>query len=197
MIILASASKKRSELLTSCGIKHKVFPSKIKEDFKISRLPHRIAMLNAERKAEEVSKRFNRGFIIGADTIVLLNKKIVGKPKDSAHAKRILKEMSGRSILVYTGLCIIDLKNKRKILDYEKSKVKVRNIDDSQFLRYFELLSPYDKAGGFTIERVGSFIFDDIKGSYFNILGLPLSKLRDMFEKIGVDLLSFCKPLRN
>jgi len=191
MIILASASKKRSELLNSCRIKHRVFPSRIKEDFKISRLPHRIAIFNAERKAEEVAKKFKSGFIIGADTIVLLDKKIMGKPKNKEEAKKMLKEMSGKSILVYTGLCIIDVENKRKILDYERSNVEIRKMKKRELLRYFKLLYPYDKAGGFSIEGIGAFIFDNIRGSYFNILGLPLSKLKEMFKRIGFDLLSY------
>lgn len=192
MIILASASKKRSEILSSCRIKHRVSPSRIKEDLKISRLPSRVAIFNAEKKAENVAKKFRSGFIIGADTVVLLNKKVIGKPKDNSEAKRIFREMLGRSILVYTGLCVIDIKNKRRVLDYERSRVKIKEIKDREFSRYLELLYPYDKAGGFSIEGVGAFIFDDIRGSYFNVLGLPLSKLKEMFDKLGIDLLSFC-----
>ncbi len=192
MIILASASKKRSELLDSCRIRHKVFASRIKEDFKISRLPKRIAIFNAKRKAESVAKKFKSGFVIGADTIVLLNKKIIGKPKSNLDAKRMLREMSGGTIFVYTGLCVIDIENKRRVLGYERSRVKIKEIKDREFSRYLELLHPYDKAGGFSVEGVGGFIFDDIKGSYFNVLGLPLSKLKEMFDKLGVDLLSFC-----
>ncbi len=101
--------------------------------------------------------------------------------------------MSGKKIFVYTGLCVVDAKKKRSILDYEKSEVKVRKIKPSNIPRYFKLLAPYDKAGGFSIEGVGSFLFDDIKGSYFNVLGLPTAKLKDMFKRLGVDLLRFVK----
>jgi septum formation protein len=197
MIILASASKKRSQILSSCRIKHRVFPSKIKEDLKISKLAHRIVMLNAKRKAEEVSKKFKRGFIIGADTICVFGKRIIGKLKDVEEAKKLLSQIQGKFLWVYTGLCLIDVKNKRVISDYEKSKVKVKPIEEKEISKYIRFLSPFDKAGGFSIEGAGAFIFDDIRGSYFNVLGLPLSKLRDMFEKIGFDLLSFCKPIKN
>ena len=189
-IILASSSKRRREILASCGIKHKVVPSNAVEYMTVSRLPEQVAMINARIKAEAVSKKFKSGYVIGADTVVLLGKKIIGKPKNAGHAKRMLKEMSGRTISVYTGLCIIDVKKENLISDYEKSLVTVKKLKSKDIPRYFKLLGPYDKAGGFSIEGVGSFIFDDIKGSYFNVLGLPTARLKEMFEKLGVDILT-------
>ena len=188
-IILASSSKRRREILTSCGIKHKVVPSNAVEYMTVSRFPEQVAMINARIKAETVTKKFKSGYIIGADTVVLLGKKIIGKPKNAAHAKNMLKEMSGKTISVYTGLCVIDVKKENFILDYEKSLVTVKKLKTKDLLVYFKLLGPYDKAGGFSIEGVGSFIFDDIKGSYFNVLGLPTARLKEMFEKLGVSIL--------
>jgi len=101
----------------------------------------------------------------------------------------MLKAMSGKTISVYTGLCVIDSKRKKMISGYERSKVTVKKIRPAEISRFFKLLGPYDKAGGFSIEGVGSFIFDDIKGSYFNVLGLPMAKLKELFEKIGADIL--------
>ena len=189
-IILASASKRRSAILSSCGIKHRVVPSGAKEDIRISKFPRRVAMINARIKAEKTLGRFKTGYIIGADTVVLLGNKIIGKPRNARHAKEMLKEMSGKTISVYTGLCVINANTKKIISDYEKSKVRVKQIKKTDIPRYFKLLGPYDKAGGFSIEGVGSFIFDNIKGSYFNVLGLPMAKLKEMFEKLGVDILS-------
>jgi septum formation protein len=97
--------------------------------------------------------------------------------------------MSGKTISVYTGLCVIDVKKENLISDYERSLVTVKKLKDKNIPEYFKLLGPYDKAGGFSIEGPGSFIFDNIKGSYFNVLGLPTAKLQEMFEKLGVDLL--------
>ena len=188
-IILASSSKRRREILTSCGIKHKIVVSNAVEYMTVSRLPQQVAMINARIKAEAVAKRFKSGYVIGADTVVLLGKKIIGKPKNAKHAKKMLKEMSGKTIGVYTGLCVIDVKKENLISDYEKSLVTVKKLKDKEIPAYFKLLGPYDKAGGFSIEGVGSFIFDDIKGSYFNVLGLPTAKLKEMFEKLGVNIL--------
>ena len=188
-IILASSSKRRREILASCGIKHKVVPSNAIEYMTVSRLPEQVAMINARIKAEAVAKKVKSGYIIGADTVVLLGKKIIGKPKNSSHAKSMLKEMSGKTIAVYTGLCVIDLKKENLISDYEKSLVTVKKLKPGEIPQYFKLLGPYDKAGGFSIEGAGSFIFDDIKGSYFNVLGLPTARLKEMFDKLGVSIL--------
>ena len=194
-IILASNSKRRHEILASCGIKHKVVPSNAIEYMTVSRLPEQVAMINSRIKAEAAAKKLKSGYVIGADTVVLLRKKIIGKPKNASHAKRMLKEMSGKAISVYTGLCVIDVKKENLISDYERSLVTVKKLKDKEIPGYFKLLGPYDKAGGFSIEGVGSFIFDEIKGSYFNVLGLPTAKLKEMFEKLGVNILTppFCK----
>ena len=188
-IILASNSKRRHEILVSCGIRHKIVPSNAVEYMTVSRLPEQVAMINARIKAETVVKKIKSGYVIGADTIVLLDSKIIGKPRNASHAKKMLKEMSGKTIGVYTGLCVIDVKEGNLISDYEKSLVTVKKLEDKEIPGYFKLLGPYDKAGGFSIEGPGSFIFDDIKGSYFNVLGLPTAKLKEMFEKLGVDIL--------
>ncbi|MFA4991420.1 MAG: Maf family protein [Candidatus Omnitrophota bacterium] len=189
-IILASTSKRRREILASCGIRHRVVASRAKEDMKISRIPQRVAMINAELKAEKVAGRFDTGYVIGADTVVLLDGDIIGKPRDARHAREMLRRMAGRTISVYTGLCVIDAKKRKKAMGHEKSIVRVKDIPKEDMERYFKLLGPYDKAGGFSIEGAGSFIFDDIKGSYFNVLGLPMAKLKELFDKLGFDILS-------
>jgi len=199
-IILASNSKRRREILASCGIKHKVVPSNAMEvggRHACPLPPEQVVMINARIKAETVAKKFTSGYVIGADTIVFvgnrhacsLRNKIIGKPASASHAKKMLKEMSGKTIAVYTGLCVIDAKKGNIISDYEKSLVTVKKLKASEIPTYFKLLGPYDKAGGFSIEGVGSFIFDNIKGSYFNVLGLPTAKLQEMFKKLGVDIL--------
>ncbi|MFH1782455.1 MAG: nucleoside triphosphate pyrophosphatase [Candidatus Omnitrophota bacterium] len=192
MIILASRSIRRSEILSSCKIKHKVIASNVHEDM-TGRSPRMVSIKNARLKAMDVASRIKKGYIIGADTVVLLGKKIIGKPKDSLHAKKMLKNMSGKSIFVYTGLAIVDIKKKKMILGCEKSTVRVKKIKNKEFSKILKLLAPYDKAGGFSIEGVGSMIFDDIKGSYFNVLGLPMGLLKEMFEGLEVDLLKFIK----
>jgi septum formation protein len=191
-IILASSSKRRSSILSSCGIKHKIIVSGIKECMN-GKDPARISVMNARLKAEDVRLKAGAGYIIGADTVVLLGKKIIGKPGNPAHARQMLRAMSGRAIYVYTGICVIDVKKGNISTACERSEVKVKKIKPSDIARYFKLLEPYDKAGGFSIEGAGSFIFDNIKGSYFNVLGLPMGRLQEVFRDIGVDILKFVR----
>jgi len=191
-IILASRSKRRSSILSSCGIRHRVIVSRAKEDIR-GKSPSKITIKNACLKAGDVAGKIKSGYIIGADTVVLLGKKIIGKPNSKHHAKEMLKTMSGRTISVFTGLCVIDVRRKKKVTSCERSGVKVKKIKRGELSRYFRLMGPYDKAGGFSIEGVGSFIFDDIKGSYFNVLGLPVAKLKDAFSKLDVDILKMIK----
>jgi len=188
-IILASSSKRRRQILASCGIAHKVVPSNAVEYTGVNELPGQVAMINARIKAKRVAKKIKSGYVIGADTVVLSGGKVIGKPRNAGHARKMLKEMSGRTIAVYTGLCVIDVKKEDMVSGYEKSLVTVKKLKTREIHAYLKLLGPYDKAGGFSIEGVGSFIFDDIKGSYFNVLGLPTARLKEMFEKLGVDIL--------
>ncbi|MBU3911612.1 MAG: septum formation protein Maf [Candidatus Omnitrophica bacterium] len=191
-IILASASKRRSSILDSCGIRHRVVVSGIKEKMKGAK-PGYLAAVNARLKAENVSRKLKNGFIIGADTVVLLGKKITGKPRNAVHARKMLKSMAGKTISVYTGLCVMDAATGRSAAGWERSKVRVKKIKPQDMSRYFKLLRPYDKAGGFSIEGAGSFIFDNIEGSYFNVLGLPMAKLYGLFKKLDADLLDIVR----
>lgn len=191
-IILASASKRRSMILDSCGIRHRMVVSGIKENMD-GKKPEHLSVMNARLKAERVREKVRSGYIIGADTVVLLGKKIIGKPRNAAHAKAMLKSMSGETIAVYTGLCVINAGTGKAVTGCERSEVRVKKIKPADIEKYFKLLGPYDKAGGFSIEGAGSFIFDDIKGSYFNVLGLPMAKLQEVFKDAGFDLLKLVK----
>lgn len=151
----------------------------------------KLVMLNACRKTEAAKKFFKRGIILGVDTLVLLKNKPVGKPENEAAAKKLLKALSGNVVFVYTGLCLLDREKNRSAEDFDKTELKVKKISSKDINRYLELLKPYDKAGGFSIEGVGSLLFDDLRGSYFNVLGLPMGKLAELFDRIGYDILDF------
>jgi len=191
-IILASASKRRSKILSACGIKHRSLPSRVDEiDSKECPLPRTVCH-NAKIKAETVAKVHRDAIVIGADTLVRVNGYAIGKPRSAKEAKGLLRRFSARRIEVVTGLYLIDGFTGKTVSGYEKSSLRVQKMGRPDIDKLFKLLGPYDKAGGFSIEGVGSMLFDDIRGSYFNILGLPMIKLRDMFKKIGLDITSFC-----
>jgi len=190
-IILASASKRRSEILSSCGIKHRPLPSCVDEIDSKERPLLRTVCHNAKIKAAAIAKIQSAAIIIGADTLVRVNGYAIGKPRSAKEAKGLLRRFSGRRIEVVTGLYLIDGLTNKAVSGYEKSSLRVQKMSRPDIDKLFKLLGPYDKAGGFSIEGVGSMIFDDIQGSYFNILGLPMIKLRHMFKKIGLDITDF------
>ncbi len=192
-IILASMSERRSRILTECGIIHKVVPSHTEERTGDSGDVSRVVVENAVKKAESVARDYPGAIVIGADTLVLHGDTVVGKPVDEDEALDMLKRFSGGEIEVYTGLCVRLMSRGKKSSGFEKSGLKVVELSDKEAEKYFRLLAPYDKAGGFSIEGVGSLLFDDIKGSYFNILGLPMEKLSGLFREIGEDIVNYIK----
>lgn len=191
-IILASASPRRAQILAECGIPHKIMASHAREIMDPEKTAAYNALFNACLKARAVSRRVKKGFVIGADTVVLSGKKIIGKPRSKSEARRLLMEFSGRTIGVYTGLCVIDAAKGRQVKSVVASRVKVKKITPKMAGRFIKVAGPFDKAGGFSIEGPGSFIFDDVRGSFYNVLGLPMIELYRLFGELGIDLLKCC-----
>lgn len=190
-IILASASERRSQILTSCGILHRVVPSGADEIMDKDMHIAEIVETNAGKKADLVSGNEPQAIVIGADTLVAHDDDIIGKPDDEKAAKGLLTRFSGGEIEVYTGLCVIDSATGIRVTAVEKSDINVSSLTSEEVERFFRLLAPYDKAGGFSIEGIGSMLFDDIKGSYFNILGLPMIRLKMLFKEAGLNILDY------
>ena len=190
-IILASASKRRSKILKECAVTHRVVVSNVPEKMDHKKGARFNVLHNARLKAQSIADKYKGCFIIGADTVVLSGKRLIGKPKTKKEAKRILKEFSGKTILVYTGLSVIDVKRGKSVSAVDVSKVRVKKLSRKQIERFAKIAGPHDKAGGFSIEGPGAFIFDNIGGSFYNVLGLPMMKLNELFEKLGVDLLRY------
>ena len=188
-IVLASASKRRSKILRECGIKHRVVVSNALEKMDHKRGARYSVLHNARVKAEKIAAGYQEGYVIGADTVVLLGEQLIGKPKTKSEAKSFLKAFSGRTLSVYTGLCVIDAKKGKSVTAVDVSRVSVRRLTPGEMDSFVRVAGPHDKAGGFSIEGTGTFIFDNIKGSFYNILGLPMMKLDELFKQHGVDLL--------
>ena len=189
-IILASASKKRSKILKECRIPHRVVVSNVPERMDHKRGARFNVLHNAHIKARRIAGRYKDAFVIGADTVVLLRKRLIGKPKTKKKARALLKVFSGKTLLVYTGLCVVDSKRGKLASGVDVSKIHVKKLSREKIDKFIKIAGPYDKAGGFSIEGHGTFIFDNIEGSFYNILGLPMMKLDELFEKLGVDIFS-------
>lgn len=191
-IYLASNSKARRQLLKLFGLKFTVMPAGIPEKMEQRGSFAALAMGNALAKARSVSRAVKGGIIIGADTIVVQDGKIFGKPKNIADARRMLKRLSGASQRLYTGIAIIDNDTHRQSLDYEKTSVYMDPLSDEEITRYFSRVSPLDKAGSFDIQGRGALFIRRIEGCYYNVVGLPARKLRLMLKEFGVRMLCIC-----
>ncbi|MGA2775724.1 MAG: Maf family nucleotide pyrophosphatase [Candidatus Omnitrophota bacterium] len=195
-IYLASNSKARKKILKDFGLKFKVLSSRTKEISSKGKLSYvGLAKKNALLKAQDVAQRIKRGLVIAADTLIVQDNKIFGKPKNLADARRMLKKLSAKPQWLYTGICAISKgrgKNKDKILlDYEKTKIYMDKLSSREISGYFKKVSPLDKAGSFDIQGRGAFFIRRIEGCYYNVVGLPVRKLYLMLKKFGIRIFVF------
>jgi len=191
-IYLASDSRARRKLLRLFGLKFKVLPGRIKEETRPKNLSYSsLAKRNALNKAKNVAARVKNGVIIAADTIVVQDGNIFGKPKDLKAARRMLKRLSLKPQWLYTGVAVIDKDRKKTLLDYEKTKVYMDKLSDKEISAYFRGVSPLDKAGSFDIQGKGAFFIRRIEGCFYNVVGLPIRKLYLMLKKLGIKAFVF------
>ncbi len=177
-LILASGSPRRLVLLRGLGVEFNVVPSDAGEVHSEQLTATEASQLNAYRKAREVAKKFPDALVLGADTLVYLGGKLMGKPADMEEAYWMLKQLQGRTHEVVTGVCLIHLRGHRQKIFAESTSVRFRPLDPEQINDYLARIDPLDKAGAYAIQEHGDEIVDDIKGSYSNVVGLPLERLR-------------------
>lgn len=190
-IVLASQSPRRREILENIGLKFDVVESGADEEIVPSSSPDEIVKQLAYRKAGKVSQGLkDKALVIGADTIVVLGSKIMGKPKDNDQAFKMLTSLSGVWHNVYTGICVIDTSSGNCMTDYEVTAVKIRKLSSEDIKTYIESGEPMDKAGSYAIQGVGSLLVERIDGCYYNVVGLPVFRLSNMLDNFGVHLLS-------
>lgn len=182
MIILASKSLRRQELLKLVGINYKVVESNFDESTIKNIDPKKVPLLESENKAKIVAKKYVNDIVIGADTGVLIENTLLGKPKDKYDAYRMLKMLSGKTHKVITGVTIISPKKTYKINSI--SKVTFYDLSDEEIYNYISLEEPYDKAGAYGIQGFGATLIKKIDGDYFTIMGLPLAKVYRTLKKI-------------
>jgi septum formation protein len=181
-LILASASPRRVELLRQITPEFQVVPSAAPEIHDEQLTAWEMAQVNAYRKARVVAKQFPDAVVLGADTLVYLDRaaKLFGKPTDRAAAGRMLGELQGRVHAVITGVCLLQLRQHRQIVFAEWTDVRFHPLTPQQIHAYVELINPLDKAGGYAIQEHGERLVAEISGSYSNVVGLPVERLRDV-----------------
>lgn len=190
-IVLASKSPRRREILSNIGMKFDIMECDVDETIcGTSMKPEDVVKSLALRKAEYAAKKIDcDAYIIGADTIVVLDSKIMGKPKDKENAAKMLRCLSGRWHNVYSGICVMNSRSGEYYTDFESTAVKIKELSDSEIHRYVESGEPMDKAGSYAIQGIGGLIVERIDGCYFNVVGLPVFKLSRLMEKFNINLL--------
>ncbi|VBB07860.1 maf: septum formation protein maf [Lucifera butyrica] len=187
-IILASASPRRQELLTQIRCNFTVVTSNVIEDNTQAVPPEKLAVIQAVAKARDVAARAGRNdVVIGADTIVVYNGQIYGKPADRTDARRMLTELSGHEHCVITGVAVVG--NSQTWSDFACTKVTLRDLTDEEIEHYLATGEPMDKAGAYGIQGIGALLVANISGSYSNVVGLPLVTLAELLKKAGIKLL--------
>lgn len=176
--ILASKSERRINLLQKIGINFRVVPSEIEELEGEDMRPFDVVRYNSLAKSRSVAFNAKNEIVIGADTVVVLDGRIIYKPRNNSHAKEILSSLSGRRHLVYTGFNLIDTKSGNEIFGYEKTSVHFRKLSGDEITYYIKHHKPFDKAGAYGIQDdFGCFFIEKINGDYYNVVGLPLQKM--------------------
>jgi septum formation protein len=181
-LILASASPRRAELLEQLKLEFNIIPSDATEVFDEYLSPLEICQLNAHRKARAVAKKIPDALVLGADTMVFLESEIMGKPRDLADARRMLTQLQGRTHRVVTGVSLILLREHRERLFAEATEVTFHSLSAEQISNYLSKINPLDKAGAYAVQEHGDAIISKISGSYSNVVGLPLEKLKDELQ---------------
>lgn len=191
-IVLASSSPRRKALLNMYDINLVIVKPEVREKIMKGENPEQVAMSLAFEKANDVRKKFTHGeividydnqIILGADTVVACEGKILGKPKNEHEAFNMLNFLNNREHEVITGICIMSPNKNLKIIDYEKTIVKFRNLSDAKIRKYIKTGEYIDKAGAYGIQGFGSILVEYIHGCYFNVVGLPISKLDCLLER--------------
>lgn len=186
-ILLASASPRRAELLRRMGVPFSVRPAQVDEE--VSGEPEACVRALARRKAEDVAARAGRGRVLAADTLVFLDGKALGKPRDGREAAQMLAALSGRAHEVLTGMCLMDAESGARWERCDRAVIHFGELTKEEIEEYVATGEPMDKAGAYGIQGYGSMFVSHLDGDYFCVMGLPVCTLAGMLRDAGVRIL--------
>lgn len=185
-IILASTSPRRIEILEKAGLEFEVVKPEYEEDMTLKMPPAELAKYLASMKAKSVAKKYPDAIIIAADTFVVLDGKIYGKPETPARAKGMLAELSGRPHKVVTGFSILDTKKDKGITEVDIATVIVKNLTEQEIDDYVATGKPMDKAAAYAIQDGIPGFIEKLDGNYLTVMGLPLDRVLSILKQFGV-----------
>ena len=188
-LILASASPRRSELLQSIGLSFEVEPSLVDERPYQDESPANYTIRLARAKAMDVSRKFNTGLVLGADTVVVVDSKLLGKPESDIEALEMLRLLSGRWHAVITGIALLDIETGKEATDFDKTLVRFAPLSEDEMEWYVSTGEPLDKAGAYAVQGCGAIFISEINGNYHNVVGLPLSLMYRLARQLGYSMI--------
>ena len=182
-VILASASPRRRDLLTMIGIAHEVIPADVDETYRAGEVPREHAERLAREKASALAARAPEAVIIAADTIVVVDGDVLGKPQDADEAVRMLRRLAGRAHTVFTAVAVA--RGAKMLSGVEEVGVTFRPLDDATIRSYVATREPMDKAGAYGIQGYGAAIVERIDGDYFAVMGLAIGRMLALLRELG------------
>jgi septum formation protein len=190
-LVLASRSPRRRQLLKTLGVHFIAAESGFHEIDHADGAPGQHVQDNALGKARAIASQYNNALVIGADTVVVYRQRVLGKPKNITEAMEYLQLLQGKTHAVYTGLGIIDTKENITVVDFEKTLVTMRSLNEKEIRAYLSRIKPLDKAGAYAIQGAGAIIVKKISGCYYNVVGFPLAKLEEMLLRLKITLFDY------
>jgi septum formation protein len=191
-LILASKSPRRSELLKQLGFDFEIIPSRVEERSAPHETPREQVIRLAEAKALEVGSQHPGRWVIAADTVVFIDGSILGKPKSSEEASGMLNRLSGQEHFVLSGFSVRHFEKDIGAHQAVQTAVRMKPLTPGEVKWYVNTGEPFDKAGGYAIQGIGSFMIESIRGSYTNVVGLPLCELIQALSRLGAITISDC-----
>jgi septum formation protein len=188
-LVLASDSPRREEILEQLDLKFTIVTPKIDESNFDNSNPVELVKILAEKKAASVSGLVEDALIIAADTVVVYNDQILGKPAGKYEARKMLKQLSSDQHQVITGVAVLNSQTGESHIDYNITDVKMAAISDREIENYVETGEPLDKAGAYAIQGFGGLFVEEIKGSYYSVMGLPIHLLSRLLDKFNYGIL--------
>lgn len=185
--ILASASPRRQELFRLLELNFRVQPSDVEEIHDEILSPEDLVKSLSLQKAQNVANKVSENLaVVGADTIVYLENKVLGKPENETEAKKMLRSLSGKTHKVFTGFTILHKADQIEVSEAVATEVKFKELSDLEIDSYIKTKEPMDKAGAYGIQGFGSILVEKVNGCYFNVMGFPLNRFYEVLKKIYV-----------
>ncbi len=185
-LVLASESTRRIDILRTLGVSFSIIPPDVDEKRRTYESPKDYVLRVSHDKAQKVGDLFPEKWVIGADTVVVYKGRVLGKPKTEGDAHAMLKRLRGNWHKVFTGYCVLNVSKGIIYQDVAETKVFIKDLTDEEIEKYIKTSEPFDKAGSYAVQGKGGYMVKEIRGSYSNVVGLPICEITEVLLSLGV-----------